>query len=82
MKLSRIIILLIYLQIGFAEGEIDKQLRGSQQQLDKINEEIDQLRNQITKTNIKASSTLEQIKVIDHEITLLNKSAVMLFWYD
>ncbi len=78
MKLSRIIILLIYLQIGFAEGEIDKQLRGSQQQLDKINEEIDQLRNQITKTNIKASSTLEQIKVMDHEITLLSKSKRLL----
>ena len=66
------------MQIGFAGGEFDKQLRGSQKQLDKIKQEIDQLRNQITKTNIKASSTLEQIKVIDHELSLLNRSKHLL----
>jgi len=78
MKLSRIIILLLYLQVGFAGGEFEKQLNGSQEQLDKIKQEIDQLRNQITKTNIKASSTLEQIKVIDHELSLLNRSKRLL----
>ncbi len=78
MKLNISIILLFLIQPIFAKSDVDIQLRGSQQQLDKIKVEINQLRNQITKTNIKASSTLEQIKVIDREISLLNKSKRLL----
>jgi len=70
--------LLLFFQSIFANGEVDKQLRGSQQQLDKIKIEINQLRNQITKTSIKTSSTLEQVKVIDREISLLTKSKRLL----
>lgn len=74
MKLNVSFILMILIQMVFAEGEVDKQLQGSQQQLNAIKDEINQLRNQITKTNIKTSSMLEQIKVLDKEIVLLNKS--------
>jgi septal ring factor EnvC (AmiA/AmiB activator) len=67
-------ILFIFFGLSFAESDIDKQLQGNRKQLNRIKEEINTLRKEIAKTDIKASSTLEQIKLIDHEISLLGKT--------
>ena len=63
----------------YAQGsDINRQLQGNQIQLDRVKNEIEQLRKDITKTSIQTSSTLEQIKVLDHEIALLNHSKKLL----
>jgi septal ring factor EnvC (AmiA/AmiB activator) len=79
MKIIHYCIALCFIFDLYAQGgDIDNQLRGNQVQLDRVKDEINQLRKDITKTNIQTSSTLEQIKVIDHEIALLNRSKKLL----
>ncbi len=70
----------LYIFIGFVavRSDVDSQLRNNRKQLNRVQEQISALRKEIAKTDIKASSTLEQIKVLDQEIALLTKSYILL----
>ena len=72
------IIFIALASLVLAQDNIDLQIEGNRKQLDRVMDEINNLQKEIAKTNIKASSTLEQIKVIDREIALLNKSKKLL----
>lgn len=66
------------LMINIAAQTIDNKLKNNRQDLDKVREEIELLKRDITKTNIKSSSTLEQIKTIEKELALLSRAKQLL----
>jgi septal ring factor EnvC (AmiA/AmiB activator) len=70
----------LFISIGFVNvhSDVDSQLQDNRKQLNKVQDQIISLRKEIAKTDIKASSTLEQIKVLDKEIALLTKSYILL----
>jgi septal ring factor EnvC (AmiA/AmiB activator) len=56
------------------DSDIERELSRNRNALDKIKEEISSLNKRITRADIQSSSTLEQIKLIDHELSLLGKT--------
>jgi len=74
------IIIILVLFIGFinVQADVDNQLKDNRTLLNRVQEQINSLRKEIAKSDIKASSTLEQIKVLDREIVLLTKSSRLL----
>jgi septal ring factor EnvC (AmiA/AmiB activator) len=62
----------------FAQGSLDNDIRSNRRALDKVKSEITNLKKEITRTNIRSTSTLEQIKIIDKEIGLLGKARRLL----
>ncbi|TFH02607.1 MAG: hypothetical protein E4H13_01505 [Calditrichales bacterium] len=72
------IILLLCIHLSFAQGDIDGRLKDNQKQLDRVKSEIGDLRKKIAKTDIKASTTIEQIKTIDQELALIGKTKRLL----
>jgi septal ring factor EnvC (AmiA/AmiB activator) len=78
MKTYIYILLLLFSWSSIARSDVDAQLKNNRRQLSKVQEQIENLRKEIAKTDIKASSTLEQIKVLDKEIALLTKSSRLL----
>jgi len=63
--------------VVFAQ-EVVKELEKNQEALNTVREEIESLKKQIAKTNIKSSSNLEQIKIIENELALLSKAKLLL----
>ena len=78
MKLLFYIGLLFCTHLAFAQGDIDGRLKDNQKQLDRVKSEIGELRKKIARTDIKASSTLEQIKTIDQELALIGTAKSLL----
>jgi len=72
------IILIISVGLANAHSDVDIQLKSNRKQLNRVQDQINSLRKEIAKTDIKASSTLEQIKILDKEIALLTKSSRLL----
>lgn len=63
---------------NLAAQTFDEKLRNNRQNLDRVREEIELLKRDISKTNIKSSSTLDQIKNIEKELALLSKAEQLL----
>jgi septal ring factor EnvC (AmiA/AmiB activator) len=61
-----------------AAQNIDDQLQNNRQALSNVRDEIEVLKKEITKTNIKSSSNLEQIKRIEKELALISKAKQLL----
>lgn len=78
MKIYIGIIFFLFTLEALAQGDLDTRLKGNQKQLDRVRQEMNTLRQEIAKTDIRASSTLEQIKILDREVALLNKSRRLL----
>jgi septal ring factor EnvC (AmiA/AmiB activator) len=78
MKTSLKIMMIIFLGLVNSWSDVDNQLKDNRKQLNRVQDQINSLRKEIAKTDIKASSTLEQIKVLDKEIVLLTKSSRLL----
>ena len=78
MKTNIKITLIIIIWLSSASSDVDIQLKNNRKQLNKVQDQIESLRKEIAKTDIKASSTLEQIKILDKEIALLSKSSRLL----
>ena len=78
--MKKIIFLFFYVFICLAHAntDVENQLNDNRKQLDRVQDQINSLRKEITKSDIKASSTLEQIKILDKEIVLLTKSTRLL----
>jgi septal ring factor EnvC (AmiA/AmiB activator) len=72
------IVLIIFIGLVNAHSDVDNQLKNNRKQLNRVQEQINSLRKEIAKSDIKASSTLEQIKILDKEIALLSKSSSLL----
>jgi septal ring factor EnvC (AmiA/AmiB activator) len=72
------IFVLLFAGIVFGQADIDNEIAGNRQQLSKVKDEIQLLRNEIARSDIKASSTLEQIKYLDKEIALLSSTKSLL----
>lgn len=64
--------------LALAQSDYDRQISENRDALEKVKSEIRELKKRITKTDIQSSSTLEQIKLIDHELALLGKSKNLL----
>jgi septal ring factor EnvC (AmiA/AmiB activator) len=62
----------------FSQNGLEGQLNENRQELGRVKAEITTLRKAVIKTNIKTSSTLEQVKIIDKELSLVNKSKRLL----
>jgi septal ring factor EnvC (AmiA/AmiB activator) len=78
MKTSIKLIFFIFIGLAIAQTDVDDQLKGNRKQLNHVQDQINSLRKEIAKTDIKASSTFEQIKILDKEIALLTKSTRLL----
>jgi septal ring factor EnvC (AmiA/AmiB activator) len=78
--MKKVFIILGWISIGLlnVQADVDVQLKSNRKQLNRVQEQINSLRKEIAKTDIKASSTLEQIKILDKEIALLTKSSRLL----
>jgi septal ring factor EnvC (AmiA/AmiB activator) len=72
------LIFYIFVCLANANTDVDNQLKDNRKQLNRVQDQINSLRKEIAKTDIKASSTLEQIKILDKEIVLLTKSTRLL----
>jgi len=55
------IILFFLVAIIYARDDLNKQLQGNRNQLDRVKQEIENLRKEIARTDIKASSTLSAL---------------------
>jgi septal ring factor EnvC (AmiA/AmiB activator) len=65
--------LLVWGQSTFSED-----ILSNRQALEQIKSRIDSLKNEITKTEIKSSSLLDQINIIDRQVVLINQSRQLL----
>jgi septal ring factor EnvC (AmiA/AmiB activator) len=72
------IVLIILIGSVNANSDVDNELKSNRKQLNRVQEQINSLRKEIAKSDIKASSTLEQIKILDKEIALLLQSSGLL----
>jgi len=68
----------IFVFLAYANSDVENQLKDNRKQLNRVQDQINILRKEIAKSDIKASSTLEQIKILDKEIVLLTKSTRLL----
>lgn len=78
MKSFIYIFIIFFLNLCLAKNDIEDQIHTNRKQLDKVKQEMEVLRKNIARADIKASSTLEQIKILDREISLINKSKRLL----
>jgi septal ring factor EnvC (AmiA/AmiB activator) len=78
MKIAILFLVCIFIGPVIANTKVDNQLKDNRKQLDRVQDQINSLRKEIAKTDIKASSTLEQIKILDKEIALLTRSTRLL----
>ncbi len=75
----KIFILLTFMFFSvLAEGDYQKQISQNRNALDKVKSEISKLKKQIAKAGIQSSSTVEQIKYIDKELSLLGTAKGLL----
>jgi septal ring factor EnvC (AmiA/AmiB activator) len=63
---------------AIAQDSFDREIKSNRRALDKVKSEIADLKKEITRTNIRSTSTLEQIKMIDKEIGLIGKARRLL----
>ena len=75
-----LIYLLILLSPLLLSGQstLSTDLLNNRKALEEIKVEIESLKSEIKKTEIKSSSLLDQIKFIDREVVLLNQSQILL----
>jgi septal ring factor EnvC (AmiA/AmiB activator) len=78
MKKIILIFFCIFINLANANTDVENQLKDNRKQLTRVQDQINSLRKEIAKTDIKASSTLEQIKILDKEISLLTESTRLL----
>jgi len=64
--------------MALAQTKYDREISQNRSALEKVKDEIRQLKKRITKADIQSSSTLEQIKYIDKELSLVGKSKKLL----
>lgn len=74
MKFKLFCIFAFFFSSILAEGDYDRKISQNRNALDKVKNEINKLKRQIAKADIQSSSTFEQIKYIDRELSLLGKS--------
>jgi septal ring factor EnvC (AmiA/AmiB activator) len=76
----RIVTYLIFLYAiaSWAQDQVDQQLQKNRSSLDRVKEEISTLKKEIKRADIKSSSTLDQIKSIDRELSLISKAKRLL----
>jgi murein hydrolase activator len=77
MRLVYLLALLLPLLVS-AQGTLNDELLQNRQALQQVKNEIESLRRELTKTEIKSSSVLDQIRIIDREVDLLNRSRRLL----
>jgi septal ring factor EnvC (AmiA/AmiB activator) len=73
-----ILLCLLFPPLILGQGSLQQDLINNRQALEQIKTEIESLKREISKTDIKSSSTLEQIKNIDRELALLSQSLQLL----
>jgi septal ring factor EnvC (AmiA/AmiB activator) len=78
MKTMIYIVFIALTGLAFSQSGLEGQLGNNRQELDRVKKEINTLRKSVIKTTIKTSSTLEQVKVIDKELSLLGKTKQLL----
>ncbi len=78
MKTMIYIVFIAFTSPAFSQNGLEGQLDDNRQELGRVKAEINTLRKAVIKTNIKTSSTLEQVKIIDKELSLVSKSKRLL----
>ncbi len=78
MKTKIAVVLIIIISSVLADGDYNKRISKNRDALDKVKSEIHSLKKQIAKADIQSSSTLEQIKYLDQELSLLGKAKGLL----
>ena len=78
MKYTVIYIFAALTSLVLAQSDFERQISENRDALEKVKSEIRELKKRITKADIQSSSTVEQIKLIDHELALLGKSKNLL----
>jgi septal ring factor EnvC (AmiA/AmiB activator) len=68
----------LYAIASWAQDQVDQQLQKNRSSLDRVKEEISTLKKEIKRADIKSSSTLDQIKSIDRELSLISKAKRLL----
>jgi septal ring factor EnvC (AmiA/AmiB activator) len=76
--ISRYIILLFFPLVVLGQNSHGDDILNNRRALEQIKNEIQSLKKEITKTEIKSSSALDQIKIIERELVLLNQSRRLL----
>jgi septal ring factor EnvC (AmiA/AmiB activator) len=72
------IILLFFPLVISGQNLVGDDILNNRRALEQIKNEIQSLKKEITKTEIKSSSALDQIRIIERELALLNKSRLLL----
>ncbi len=72
------IILLFFPLVISGQNPVGDDILNNRRALEQIKNEIQSLKKEITKTEIKSSSALDQIRIIERELALLNKSRLLL----
>ena len=78
MKAKIIFLWFLIISSVLAEGNYDREISQNRNNLEKVKNEINLLKKQITKANIQSSSNLDHIKYIDQELSLLGKAKKLL----
>jgi septal ring factor EnvC (AmiA/AmiB activator) len=73
------IILLLLCPAGiYGQSSLGDDIRTNRKALEQIKGEIESLKKEITKAEIKSSSTLDQIRIIERELVLLDQTRILL----
>ena len=72
------IILLFFPLVISGQNSVGDDILNNRRALEQIKNEIQSLKKEITKTEIKSSSALDQIRIIERELALLNKARILL----
>ncbi len=72
------IILLFFPLVISGQSSLGDDILNNRRALEQIKNEIQSLKKEITKAEIKSSSTLDQIRIIERELVLLNQSRLLL----
>jgi septal ring factor EnvC (AmiA/AmiB activator) len=78
MKSIFILLLLSFITFLYGQGSLERDIKSNRRALDKVKEEISSLKSELTRTTIRSTSTLDQIKHIDKEISLLGMARSLL----
>ncbi len=71
-------IISVLIVCAFPQDRVDQELRKNRSSLEKVKEQISALKKELRRADIKSSSALDQIKVIDREVSLLGKAKRLL----
>jgi septal ring factor EnvC (AmiA/AmiB activator) len=73
-----IFVLLCHAGLLYGQDPLERDIKSNRRALDKVKEEISSLKTELTRTSIRSTSTLDQIKHIDKEISLLGRARNLL----